>query len=133
MTFGQRVRERRRERELTLRSLAEACGLSVAYLSDVERGRTRPSLKTLVRIAAALGTTPSDLMAGTEALGDVTHDALPAGLQELAQNPQWAEHLDEEWLRTLSRVDYRGRRPETAEEWLELYLSLRRILGHRRE
>lgn len=39
----------------TLATLAEASGLSVSFLSDVERGRTDPSLETLRKIAAAYG------------------------------------------------------------------------------
>jgi len=131
MTLGQRLRERRRQRELTLRELAQACELSVTYLSDVERDRTRPSIKTLRRIAVAVGATLTELLADTEEAGGLAEDSLPAGLRELVQDPRWGVQLDEEWLRTLARVDYRGRRPETADEWLELYLSLRRLLGER--
>ena len=49
MTFGQRLRELRGKR--TLRETAEACGLSLSYLSDLERGRTVPSIEVLVKLA----------------------------------------------------------------------------------
>jgi XRE family transcriptional regulator, regulator of sulfur utilization len=39
----------------TLAQLAEQTGLSLSFLSDVERGRTDPSLETLRKIAAAYG------------------------------------------------------------------------------
>lgn len=132
MTIGQRIRELRRERDLTLRELSEATDLSLPFLSDLERDRTPPSLKTLRRVAAALRVTVNDLMHGVEEMGSVTTAALPAGLRDLKEDPTWGPQLDEEWLRTLLRVDHRGRRPASKEDWLELYLSLRRILGSSR-
>jgi len=35
--------------------VAETCGISVSYLSDIERGRTEPSLHVLRQLAGALG------------------------------------------------------------------------------
>jgi len=52
--FGERLRVLRQKRELTLRALAEATGMSLAYLSDLERGLKVPSLTTLIRLAFAL-------------------------------------------------------------------------------
>lgn len=49
MTFGDRLRELRDQR--TLRETAEASGISVSYLSDLERGRSEPGIRTLVRLA----------------------------------------------------------------------------------
>jgi len=129
MTVGQRIREIRREREMTLKDVAEATGLSLTYLSDVERGRTTPSLKTLARVAEGLAITTTDLMNGVDWLGEVTPDALPPGLRDLKDDPYWGGQLDEEWIRTLLRVDYRGKRPQSKQDWLEVYLPLRRVIG----
>lgn len=41
----------------TLKQLSERTGLSVSYLSDLERGRTLPSIDTLDKVLTALGTT----------------------------------------------------------------------------
>lgn len=41
----------------TLKQLAELTGLSLSYLSDIERGRTEPSIKTLDTIFTASGVT----------------------------------------------------------------------------
>ena len=51
---GQRIRRRRRERSLTLAQVAEATGLNVGYLSQVENDKASPSLETLAALAAAL-------------------------------------------------------------------------------
>ena len=133
MTIGQRIREKRHEQRLTLKELAERTGLSLTYLSDVERDRTRPSMKTLMRIVEKLGMTTTDLMHGVEGLGELSDESLPAGLRDLSEDQEWKPHLDEEWVRTLMRVDYRGKRPQTKEDWLHIFLTLRGILGERRK
>lgn len=53
--IGSRIKALRRRRNMTLAAVAEAAGLSPSYLSQVERGRSTPSLSTLSNIATALG------------------------------------------------------------------------------
>jgi transcriptional regulator with XRE-family HTH domain len=60
--LGGAIRALRRERALTLVQLAEATGLSQPFLSQVELGRSRPSMRSLFRIATALGTTQQALL-----------------------------------------------------------------------
>ncbi|WP_431281498.1 helix-turn-helix domain-containing protein [Humitalea sp. 24SJ18S-53] len=62
MTIGARLRALRIERGLTLHALAEQTGLSSSMLSLLERGKTGPSIGTLVVIGSALGTQMSDLL-----------------------------------------------------------------------
>jgi transcriptional regulator with XRE-family HTH domain len=52
--FGNRVRALRKKRGLTQEQLAEATGLSVNFISFVERGIKSPSLANMGRIAKAL-------------------------------------------------------------------------------
>ena len=52
--FGQRLREIRQRRAMTQDALAEAAGLTKAYISDMERGLKVPSLTTILRLALAL-------------------------------------------------------------------------------
>jgi transcriptional regulator with XRE-family HTH domain len=54
---GAEIRGLRKARNLTLSRLAEASGLSVGYLSMVEREQAMPSIKSLLTIAHALGVT----------------------------------------------------------------------------
>jgi transcriptional regulator with XRE-family HTH domain len=49
------IRTARKQRDMTLAQVAEKTGLSISFLSDLERGRTDPSLSTLRRIAACYG------------------------------------------------------------------------------
>ena len=39
------------------RELSDLTGLSISYLSDIENGRTLPTIETLDKILTALGTT----------------------------------------------------------------------------
>lgn len=45
----------RKRRKLTQTQLSELCGISISYLSDIERGRANPTIATLIKIAGALG------------------------------------------------------------------------------
>jgi transcriptional regulator with XRE-family HTH domain len=62
--LGRGIRSLRQRQKLTLSDVASATGVSVSLLSQVERGKTDPSLDTLRDIADALGTTPFQLLAG---------------------------------------------------------------------
>ncbi len=52
--LGKRLRARRRELSLTLKEVADGAGLSVGFISQVERGLTVPSLSSLASIAGVL-------------------------------------------------------------------------------
>ena len=49
--LGQRLRALRHQHNLTLRQVADATGLSTALLSQIENGRTDPSVTTLRKLA----------------------------------------------------------------------------------
>src|SRR5262245_52535158 len=53
-TLGATIRQYRRYRGLTQRTLAERTGLNVTYLGEIERGVRNLSVLTLLRIADAL-------------------------------------------------------------------------------
>lgn len=55
VNVGQRIRFLREERDLSIRALARASGLSANALSMIERGRSSPSVSTLYKVAGALG------------------------------------------------------------------------------
>lgn len=52
--LGRRIRKLRLERRMTLKQVEDACGLSATHLSEIERGRTSPTIGALVRISRAL-------------------------------------------------------------------------------
>ena len=65
LTLGRAIRDRRQKQDLTITQFSELTGLSLSYLSDVERGRRLPALESLDNCADALKTTVTELMRGT--------------------------------------------------------------------
>ena len=47
-----KIREYRKQRKLTIKELASRAGMSISYISQIERGEIDPSLSALRRIAA---------------------------------------------------------------------------------
>lgn len=68
--FGQSLRRMRQERQWSQEQLAEAAGVTLNYIGNLERGEQGPSLHILVRLARAL---EMDL---PELLGDFGRGAL---------------------------------------------------------
>ncbi|WP_405806736.1 helix-turn-helix domain-containing protein [Streptomyces sp. NBC_01187] len=66
---GDRLRALRKARHRTLRTVAEAAGISEGYLSQIERGQANPSIATLQQIASALGLKVADLFGDDFASG----------------------------------------------------------------
>lgn len=63
--LGERVREQRQKRGLTLEGLAERVGSSKSYMWEIEnKDVARPSAEKLALIATALDTTVEYLLAG---------------------------------------------------------------------
>jgi len=61
-TFGERIRELREERDLSLREFGEKLGgKTAAFLSDIELGRRYPSPELLAEMARVLQTPVEDL------------------------------------------------------------------------
>jgi transcriptional regulator with XRE-family HTH domain len=61
--FGEFVRAQRRLAQISQRELARVSGVSDSYLSQVERGRYKPSASVLQAIAHAFGMSPATLYA----------------------------------------------------------------------
>jgi transcriptional regulator with XRE-family HTH domain len=55
VNIGERLRELREARNISMRALATRSGLSANALSMIERGRASPSVSTLYKLADALG------------------------------------------------------------------------------
>ncbi len=62
MQLGRKIRDLRLRRGLTVQQLAEATGLSKGFVSQVENGRTSPSLATLYDLAKSLETSVAYLV-----------------------------------------------------------------------
>ena len=62
MTFGNRLRDFRTAREISIQDLALKVGASRQMLYYLEKDEKSPSLNMLQKLAAALGVTPNELL-----------------------------------------------------------------------
>lgn len=60
--LGENVRRIRRERGMTLETLAHEVGLAYSYMGQLERGQRNPTLDVVERIAGVLKVGPLDLL-----------------------------------------------------------------------
>jgi len=76
--LGTRLRDRRQSLGLTLKDVADAAGLSVGFISQIERGITTPSLVSLISVCRVLKSEVGDFL--TQPRGDkpvTRHDQRP--------------------------------------------------------
>ena len=90
--IGARLREARMQRGVSLRSVAHALGLSASLISQVETGKTQPSVSTLYAMANHLGVSMDELL-GVTPIAERTNGmfghsgpVLPA-VQRATENP----------------------------------------------
>ena len=86
-SMGDRLRQARKARGMSLRRLAEVLGVSPSLISQVETGRAKPSVNTLYSMASELGisldtllfmdTTPPTPDAEVDIVGDAAGTVLP--------------------------------------------------------
>ncbi|MDI6894619.1 MAG: helix-turn-helix domain-containing protein [Bacillota bacterium] len=69
LRVGNTVRTLREQKGITVTDLARATGLSPAHISEIERGRTAPSIRTLEKLARALGVSAGVLVRSVGANG----------------------------------------------------------------
>jgi transcriptional regulator with XRE-family HTH domain len=61
---GNAIREIRKRHGISQAALAEECSQDRTYISGIERGQRNPSLTNILKIAAALGSPASQILAG---------------------------------------------------------------------
>ncbi|MBB3664669.1 transcriptional regulator with XRE-family HTH domain [Prauserella sediminis] len=77
--LGNRIRDLRKENDLTLRQLAARIEVSPGLLSQIENGTTDPSLTTIRKLAAAFGTSLAEMF---------SDDAPPVHITRPGDRPQ---------------------------------------------
>jgi len=144
-SFGERLRRARTARGKTLRQVASSAGVSIAYLSDLERGvLENPTLDKLRGIAAALDVSLNDLLDVPESSSEPSGPELPA-LEELMSSDPFLsataeqagrlkrdpDELREEWIKALRGINVGGLQPETATDYAFIFEAIRHALGGR--
>ncbi|MEM6498792.1 MAG: cupin domain-containing protein [Pseudomonadota bacterium] len=71
--IGEALRARRKELGLTMQTVADKAGLSIGFISQVERNLTQPSLASLVSIANVLQTSIAAFLDQPRSTGLATH------------------------------------------------------------
>lgn len=64
--LGQRIRQIRRQHDLTQAELADAIGVSTSFIGHIERGTRVLSMETFVQLCVALATDPNTLLGAGE-------------------------------------------------------------------
>lgn len=129
MQLKNRVRNLRRERGYSVRELSERAGISQPFIADIESGRGTPSLNSLVGLARGFDMTVMELLAGVDDMGEPVPPAppMPDSLRDFLEHPEFKDELTPYWVELLQRVHLRGEFPATVQDWMEVYLHLRRV------
>jgi transcriptional regulator with XRE-family HTH domain len=92
-SIGQRIRARRVELGWTLAEVAEKSGLSLPYVSNLERGRGNPTLEALTALANALEVPLARLVGDQTTVEplDVVLASAPASLRQFSRSKEFQE------------------------------------------
>ena len=89
--FGLTLQELRKARKISQEALGFESGYHRTYISQLERGRKSPSLKTIFQLAAALKASPSEIVLCVErAFSGSGQDPGQLGEQTNEDNPDRA-------------------------------------------
>jgi len=131
MSLADNIKHFRTLKQLSQPQLADKASLSKGYVYMLESGEmTNPSIEKLSSIADALECTIADLIGQPKTKAKIkTAFEIPVGLQEFARRKKReGDPLDESDLKSLAYTQYRGKRPQTADDWAYVYEFLKRTL-----
>lgn len=126
---GERIKKLREAQGLSLRALAKEADVSVGYLSKLEQDVSSPTVAMLEKLAEALKVEVSELLVSPSQ--NAAEEDLPASLRTFLTEQEDNEDLrDPDWIRALKNVRFRGKYPETSEDWMLIYLNLKRAIKY---
>lgn len=128
-TIGQRLRQLRVDRHKSMREAAREADISVTYLSKLENDEGNPTLDVLIRLARLYSVAVEDLTSGLAGTG--ASEEMDASLKQFIEEyaEKFSELREPDWQSTLGNIRLRGRRPEASDDWLTIFLDLRRALS----
>ena len=97
-SVGERVRQLRRQREMSLQQVALRAELSVGFLSQIERGLRKPSAEILQQIARALEISSETLYVRAGILDEPTDEL------DLIAEIRRDRHINEDQKKTMVRI-----------------------------
>lgn len=111
--LGERLREERERKSLSLRAVASSVGISPSMLSQVETGKIHPSVTTLYSLVTYLEVSLDDLLGLAQAEPGTTSNASRThglGVQRAGENPTIEMENGVTWER-LANAGNRGTDP----------------------
>lgn len=84
MKIGEKIRNLRKQKNMSLRELAQITGLSKTTLGDLEKDVKNPSLDTLEKIAVAFEMSPAELLKETDSTEELMESAKNSSSEILA-------------------------------------------------
>jgi transcriptional regulator with XRE-family HTH domain len=129
LSFGHRLRQFRLERDKSMREAAREAEISVTYLSKLEADEGNPTLEVLNKLAKLYGVRVDDLTLDESSKGPSTEleTSLIVFINKYAD--MFPELHDHDWKIMLNGIRLRGRAPKDPEDWLTIFVDLRRALG----
>ena len=87
--IGRRIAQKRRKLMMTQAEVEAKANLCPRYLSNIERGRSIPSVDVLMQIADILHMTPDEVLLGADnTLKSELQEQITAGLKRLSLHQQ---------------------------------------------
>ena len=119
MTFGEYLKQKRLDKEITLRGFAKLVDISPVYLCDLEKGRkAAPSMEVMQKMVSklALNKEESERFYDLAALEQTAKNPIPKDLNAFLKD----NHVIVSALRTAKDLD------ATDEEWQDFINKLRK-------
>ena len=92
MIVGNRIKELRTNKSLSVNKLANLAGISQSYLRDIELGNKNPTVETLSLICDVLGVTLESFFSQTET-DNIINDSLKSKINKLSHKQRDALEL----------------------------------------
>ena len=128
MSLAENLKRIRLQKQMTQPELADAAHVSKGYVYTLETGdMDNPSLDVLLKIANALDCTIADLSGEPKVVAKDTSTEISESLLQFAkQKRRTGDKLTDDDLQSLARTQFRGKRPQTVDDWAYLYEFLKR-------
>lgn len=122
--IGKNLAQIRKDKKLSMRSLASKTQLSITYLYNIEKDKANPTIDVLQKLTKVLQVSLSELI-DTKLLPN-----RPNSLEDFIDEykDKYTELTDPGWLQILSNICVRGKRPTKSDDWLTIFLRIRRAI-----
>lgn len=133
-SIGERIREIRDVRGMSLEKLASAAEVSKGFLSDLENNKRNASSENLLKLANALGASLDYLMRGdTQVVDEIKPVQIPPELSIAAQqmNLSYSQTIAllDAHRSVVARRSNKTNKTFTAKDWTALHQAIRGVFG----